>query len=77
MSKGASKWLPEPPPLPEVRTRIPLPTGPSVLRKLLTFAGPGFLIAVGYMDPGNWATDLAAATSWRFCCKAYPSNWEW
>jgi manganese transport protein len=66
MSKGASKWLPEPPPLPEVRTRIPLPTGPSVLRKLLTFAGPGFLIAVGYMDPGNWATDLAAGSRYNY-----------
>ena len=28
-------------------------------RKLLAFAGPGYLVAVGYMDPGNWATDLA------------------
>jgi len=38
----------------------------SVWRKLLAFAGPGFLIAVGYMDPGNWATDLAAGSSYNY-----------
>src|SRR5208282_4481922 len=65
MSEAGHNWLPEPP-LPEVRTRIPLPAGPSVLRKLLTFAGPGFLIAVGYMDPGNWATDLAAGSRYNY-----------
>ena len=32
------------------------------LRRLLGFMGPGYLIAVGYMDPGNWATDLAAGS---------------
>jgi manganese transport protein len=65
MSEAGHNWLPEPP-LPEVRTRIPIPAGPSVLRKLLTFAGPGFLIAVGYMDPGNWATDLAAGSRYNY-----------
>ena len=34
-------------------------TTASFWRKLVAFAGPGFLVAVGYMDPGNWATDLA------------------
>src|SRR5579864_5481718 len=38
----------------------------SVWLKLLAFAGPGFLIAVGYMDPGNWATDLAAGSSYNY-----------
>src|SRR5439155_8956209 len=38
----------------------------SVLRKLLAFAGPGFLVAVGYMDPGNWATDLAGGSKYNF-----------
>ncbi len=33
------------------------------LRRLRTFIGPGFLIAVGYMDPGNWATDMAAGSA--------------
>ena len=38
----------------------------SWLRKLLGFTGPGYLIAVGYMDPGNWATDLAAGSSFGY-----------
>ena len=58
---------PEPhvPALPEVRSRIPLPAV-GVFRKLMAFAGPGFLIAVGYMDPGNWATDLAAGSRYNY-----------
>src|SRR6202000_1203881 len=37
----------------------------SFFRKLLAFLGPGYLVAVGYMDPGNWATSLAGGS--RFC----------
>jgi len=36
------------------------------LRRLLAFAGPGFLVAVGYMDPGNWATDIAAGSRFNY-----------
>lgn len=39
---------------------------PGFLRKLVAFAGPGFLVAVGYMDPGNWATDLAAGSRYNY-----------
>jgi manganese transport protein len=46
------------PSLAEVYRTIPV-TGASWWRKMLAFAGPGYLVAVGYMDPGNWATDLA------------------
>ena len=35
-------------------------------RKLLAFAGPGYLVAVGYMDPGNWATDLAGGSAYGY-----------
>ena len=35
-------------------------------RKLLAFAGPGYLVAVGYMDPGNWATDLAGGSAFGY-----------
>ena len=35
-------------------------------RKMLAFAGPGYLVAVGYMDPGNWATDLAAGSQFGY-----------
>ena len=40
--------------------------GPQFLRKLIAFAGPGFLVAVGYMDPGNWATDMAAGSQFNY-----------
>src|SRR2546426_7174220 len=46
------------PSLPEVHRSIAVPKDLSFWRKLLAFAGPGYLVAVGYMDPGNWATDL-------------------
>ena len=38
----------------------------SFLRKLLAFSGPGYLIAVGYMDPGNWATDLTGGSKFGY-----------
>jgi manganese transport protein len=51
--------------LPEVHASIPIPlTG--FWRKLLAFAGPGYLVAVGYMDPGNWATDLAGGARYGY-----------
>src|SRR5258706_13184482 len=37
----------------------------SFWRKLLAFLGPGYLVAVGYMDPGNWATSLAGGSKFR------------
>ncbi len=53
------------PSLPEVHATIPVNQS-TVARKLLAFAGPGLLIAVGYMDPGNWATDLAGGAQFGF-----------
>ncbi|MGH7635589.1 MAG: Nramp family divalent metal transporter, partial [Gemmatimonadaceae bacterium] len=41
-------------------------TGSTWFRKLLAFAGPGYLVAVGYMDPGNWATDLAGGAAFGY-----------
>ncbi len=52
--------------LPEVHKSIPVPKNYSFFRKLLAFAGPGFLVAVGYMDPGNWATDLAGGSKFGY-----------
>ena len=43
-----------------------MPVGASFWRKLLAYAGPGFLISVGYMDPGNWATDLAGGARFGY-----------
>src|SRR5260370_15697437 len=45
--------------LPEVNRTIAIPTGGHWVRRLLAFARPGYLVSVGYMDPGNLATDLA------------------
>src|SRR5207245_7435205 len=42
------------------------PTTASFWRKLAAFSGPGFLVAVGYMDPGNWATDLAGGARFGY-----------
>jgi len=54
------------PSLPEVFQSITVPmTGPW-WRKALAFAGPGYMIAVGYMDPGNWATDLAGGARFGY-----------
>jgi len=53
------------PSLQEVYRTVPVGTG-SFFRKLLAFAGPGYLVAVGYMDPGNWATDLAGGSRFGY-----------
>src|SRR5881628_571189 len=53
------------PSLAEVYRSIPVATG-SWWRKVLAFAGPGYLVAVGYMDPGNWATDLAGGSAFGY-----------
>src|ERR1051325_8113705 len=64
------------PSLAEVNRTIAVPPGASFWRKMLAFAGPGYLVAVGYMDPGNWATDLAggSAFGYRLLCIILISN---
>jgi len=52
--------------LPEVHRSVVIPVTASFWRKLFAFSGPGFLIAVGYMDPGNWATDLAGGAQFGY-----------
>src|SRR6058998_1225539 len=52
--------------LPEVHGSIAVPAGAGFWRKLLAFSGPGYLVAVGYMDPGNWATDLAGGSGFGY-----------
>jgi len=53
------------PSLAEVYRSIPVSEG-RWWRKILAFAGPGYLVAVGYMDPGNWATDLAGGSAFGY-----------
>src|SRR2546423_7191122 len=50
----------------EVHGSIPIPQDAGFWRKLFAFAGPGYLVAVGYMDPGNWATDLAGGARFGY-----------
>src|SRR5689334_12022425 len=52
--------------LSEVHGSIDVPHGAGFWRKLFAFAGPGYLVAVGYMDPGNWATDLAGGARYGY-----------
>ncbi|HEX3618952.1 MAG TPA: Nramp family divalent metal transporter [Candidatus Udaeobacter sp.] len=52
--------------LPEVHRSVIVPGSASFWRKLIAFSGPGFLVAVGYMDPGNWATDLAGGARFGY-----------
>ena len=54
------------PSLQEVHRSIPVPRSLSFWRKMLAFSGPGYLVAVGYMDPGNWATDLAGGSQFGY-----------
>src|SRR2546428_2563922 len=54
------------PSLPESHRTIPFSSGASWFRKILAFAGPGYLVAVGYMDPGNWATDLGGGSKFGY-----------
>src|ERR671928_442627 len=53
------------PALSDVHGTIRVPTAPG-LRKLFAFLGPGYLVAVGYMDPGNWATSLAGGSKFGY-----------
>jgi manganese transport protein len=68
IAHSAAGWrsAPEHPSLSEVHRSLVVPRSASFLRKLLAFAGPGFLVAVGYMDPGNWATDLAGGSKYNY-----------
>jgi manganese transport protein len=52
--------------LPEVHGTVAVPTTAGFWRKMMAFAGPGYLVAVGYMDPGNWATDLAGGSRYGY-----------
>jgi manganese transport protein len=54
------------PSLPEAHRSVPIAAGASWLRKIIAFAGPGYLVAVGYMDPGNWATDIGGGSKFGY-----------
>jgi manganese transport protein len=54
------------PSLPDVFSSVSVSDSSQLWRRALGFVGPGFLVAVGYMDPGNWATDLAAGSRYGY-----------
>ncbi len=54
------------PSLPEVHRSIKVPNVKSFWRKMLAYAGPGYLVSVGYIDPGNWATDIAGGAKFGY-----------
>jgi manganese transport protein len=67
-SMGSSGWREErgAASLEDVSRTIPVPTSGSVFRKGVAFLGPGYLVAVGYMDPGNWATSIAGGSQFGY-----------
>jgi len=60
------RLAPEAPSLREVHRSVSVPKTLGFWRKMLAFSGPGYLVAVGYMDPGNWATDLAGGSAFGY-----------
>src|SRR5437762_7707854 len=52
--------------LAEVHRTVPIPVAGSWFRRLFAFAGPAYLVSVGYVDPGNWATDLAGGSRFGY-----------
>ena len=54
------------PSLPEVHASVAVPHTGQWLRRLFAFMGPGYMVSVGYMDPGNWATDLAGGAQFGY-----------
>ncbi|MEY4093074.1 MAG: hypothetical protein RLZZ53_273 [Acidobacteriota bacterium] len=55
-----------PPSLPEVYRTIEIPKAGAWWKRLFAFLGPGYLVSVGYMDPGNWATDIAGGSKFGY-----------
>jgi manganese transport protein len=62
---GWRRFSPQPS-LPEANATVSVGKGLGFWRKLLAFSGPGYMVAVGYMDPGNWATDLAGGSRFGY-----------
>lgn len=54
------------PSLPEAFRSVAVPKDAKFWRRMLSFVGPGYLVAVGYMDPGNWATDIAGGSIYAY-----------
>src|SRR4051812_49805482 len=56
----------ERPSLGRMNASVPVPVRGTWLRRLFAFMGPGYMVSVGYMDPGNWATDIAGGAQFGY-----------
>ena len=54
------------PSLSEVHSTVAIPAGRGRWRRVMAFLGPAYLVSVGYMDPGNWATDIAGGSAYGY-----------
>ena len=54
------------PSLPEAHRSIQIPVQAGKIRRFLAYAGPAYMVSVGYMDPGNWATDIAGGAQFGY-----------
>jgi manganese transport protein len=52
--------------LEEIHSSVPIPKTKNWWRHFLVFSGPAFLVSVGYMDPGNWGTDIEAGSKFGY-----------
>ncbi|MBR0720714.1 Nramp family divalent metal transporter [Bradyrhizobium manausense] len=69
LTQDAAGWRTDAPAtksLAEVNATVAIPTAGVWWRRLLAFVGPGYMVSVGYMDPGNWATDLAGGSKFGY-----------
>lgn len=69
LTQEAAGWRADAPTtksLAEVNATVAIPAGGTWWRRLLAFVGPGYMVSVGYMDPGNWATDLAGGSKFGY-----------
>ncbi len=65
MHETSSAPAPIPRSLEDIYASVPIPRA-SWWRRLLAFSGPAFLVSVGYMDPGNWGTDIEAGSKYGY-----------
>src|SRR4029077_5397944 len=66
MLRGMQTDTPSTPSLSEVHSSVDIPRQLTFWRRFFAFSGPAYLISVGYMDPGNWATDIAAGSKFGY-----------
>src|SRR5579883_3281292 len=64
MASASDVPLPAPHSLEEIHASVPVPK--SWWRRFLAFSGPAFMVSVGYMDPGNWGSDLEAGSKYGY-----------